>query len=142
MHFDLKAFLEDQVGWEEPVHRRRHFFNKLRRLYDQHGLKVLRIIAEVWAEAGERAARDKVKHYFCRVVKLRLIEAKFWEEERRYSEATLEDIIASGVFKSKEPLPLVERELISTPWSKTRQEAEGALDALRSRLSRVGREDG
>jgi hypothetical protein len=107
MEFDLRCFLDTEVGIEEPAIRRRNLFRKLERLYAEHGLPMLRIVAEAWAQANEVAARDKITRYFCRTVKLMLIEAQMWQEDRRFGDCqTIGDILATGVFKSKAKLPL------------------------------------
>jgi len=108
MAWDCKEFLFQQVGVEEPKQRRINLFRKLVRLYERHGLAVGRIIAEVWAEACELVSPSKPpSHYFAKTVKLRLMEHDLWHESKRFDGCvSMEEILASGVFKQRSPLPL------------------------------------
>ena len=104
--FDLLGWLHDEVGFEEPIHRRKNLFVKLHRLYMQYGTPLIAVVGEAWAQANEQAQRDKITHYFCRTVKLMLIERHMWHEERRFDGMELSEILATGVFKSRAKLPL------------------------------------
>lgn len=106
MEFDLRDWLFEEIGLEHPVERRRNLFKKLLRLHQRHGLTVVRIIAAAWEFAQQRADKDLVKHCFCRTVKLKLIDAKLWEEGTKYDAMELTDIIKTGIFKRQAPLPL------------------------------------
>ena len=107
MDFDLRQWLEEEIGYEDPVKHRRNMFNKLVRLWHKHGLPVMRIIAATWGEAQDRIAMEKQVHWFLRSVKERLDAEGLWKEERRFGTASLEEILASGVFKSKLKSPLL-----------------------------------
>jgi len=106
MEWNLKEFLYDEIGLEDPKVRRVNLFKKLIRLEAKHGLPVTQIIAQVWHEACELCERSTPQRMFCRVVKLRLIDAKLWHEERKFEAMTLEKILNRGVFKPHAKMPL------------------------------------
>ena len=115
MEFDMRAFLFEEIGIEEPRIRRQRLFAKLLRLCEKHGLPVIQIIGECWDEATTSCKRSTPTRMFCSIVKTRLIEAKLWHEERPYRAMTLNEILASGIFKRKAPLPLFEGERQAKP---------------------------
>ena len=108
MEFDMRAFLFEEIGIEEPRIRRQRLFHKLLRLVERHGLAVVQIIGECWDEATTMCKRSTPTRMFCSIVKTRLIEARLWHEERPYRTMTMQEILESGIFKRKAPMPLFE----------------------------------
>lgn len=132
MEFDLKTWLDEEIGYEEPVKHRKNYYKKLCRLAQKHGAPVVRIIAEVWAEACERFTEETAKHYFLRSVKLRLIGQKLWEEERRFDHMDINEILASGVFKRRAKLPLFDQLAEPTEHEKHKAKLAEMMERLKS----------
>jgi hypothetical protein len=108
--FDLADFLYSEIGLEDPRIRRVNLFKKLVRLKAMHGLPVVRIIANCWDDACNLCDRSTPARMFCSIVKRRLMEAKLWHEERKFDVMTIGEILKSGVFNRRAPMPLFPQE--------------------------------
>lgn len=103
---DLYQWLVRSVGWGKQPKPRKNLFLKLCRLVEIKGEEVKRIILEVFHESRTHHDDKPPDHYFCKSIKLRLMDRELWYEARPYDHLSGADLDAQ--FKDYGPLPLFE----------------------------------